>query len=75
MRQKSFFSPQVVENFIDVGEEVGLGGKKCEIAVLFTDIRGFTELSSKNKPETIVDILNRHYDFLLEEIFKNGERI
>lgn len=67
-----FFSPRVVEKFIDAGQEVGLGGKKCEITAMFTDIRGFTDISQKHTPETVVEVLNRHYDLLLDKIFENG---
>lgn len=50
-----------------------LGGKSCDIAVLFVDIRGFTTMSEKLPPETVVEILNQYLTLISECILKyNG---
>jgi class 3 adenylate cyclase len=48
------------------GGEVSLGGSRRELAVLFTDIRGFTSFSEKRPPEEVISMLNRYLGFQAE---------
>lgn len=41
-------------------EVLELGGKECDIAVMFVDIRGFTVLSEKKNPYEVVQLLNKY---------------
>jgi adenylate cyclase len=49
---------------IDETEAISLSGKRLEVTILFTDIRSFTafteEVSSKQGPEAVVQILNQY---------------
>ena len=45
------------------GGEVPLGGSRHDLAVLFTDIRGFTSYSEKREPEEVISMLNRYLGF------------
>jgi adenylate cyclase len=45
------------------GGDVPLGGSRHELAVLFTDIRGFTSFSEKRDPEDVISMLNRYLGF------------
>ncbi len=56
-----YVAPNIVKELMKEGADSwGLGGKLCDIAVLFVDIRGFTTMSEKKQPEEIVAILNRY---------------
>ena len=56
-----YVAPEIVGEILKEGEEsLALGGKLCEIAVLFVDIRGFTTMSERLSPEEVVEILNRY---------------
>ncbi len=56
-----YVAPQIVKEILKEGtESLSLGGKLCEIAVLFVDVRGFTTMSERMKPEEVVYILNRY---------------
>ena len=56
-----YVAPEIVSEVLKEGEAaLSLGGKLCEIAVLFVDIRGFTTLSERLPPEDVVSILNRY---------------
>jgi len=50
----------------------GEQGKKVELAILFSDVRGFTAFSEKQEPETVVAYLNRLLTIQTEIIRRNG---
>lgn len=58
----SYISPELVSQIVKNPDMLKLGGEKREITVLFSDIRGFTTISEKFPPETIVQILNKYLD-------------
>jgi class 3 adenylate cyclase len=49
-------------------EATRLGGEKREVAILFSDIRGFTPLSESLSPEAIISILNHYFSHMIEVI-------
>ena len=57
-------SPEVREKLLS--GELRLGGETLWVAVLFTDIRGFSTLSEQMRPEEVVTFLNEY----LEEMTK-----
>ena len=56
-------------------EDVPLGGSRRELAVLFTDIRGFTPYSEKRPPEEVISMLNRYLGFQAEIVPRHGGSI
>ena len=52
--------------------DIDLGGSKEDFAFLFSDIRGFTAMSEKLKPEEVVSILNEYLDLQAQIIKKHG---
>ena len=56
-----YVAPEIVSEILKAGpENLSLGGKLCDIAVLFVDVRGFTTMSERLDPEKVVFILNRY---------------
>lgn len=56
-----YVAPNVVSEILKEGtENLKLGGKTVNIAVLFVDIRGFTTMSERLSPEEVVHILNQY---------------
>jgi adenylate cyclase len=47
------------------------GGKKQDVTVLFTDVRGFTAYSEKHTPEDLVAVLNRYLAACAETVLDN----
>jgi len=45
------------------GKEVSLGGERRELAVLFSDVRGFTAFSENRTPEEVINMLNKYLGF------------
>lgn len=68
-----YVAPEIVHELLKEGTDASaLGGKLCDIAVLFVDIRGFTTMSEVLEPEEIVQILNRYLTLTSTCIFKNN---
>lgn len=51
---------------------LNLGGEIREATVLFSDIRGFTTLSEKMRPDEVVHLLNRYFDKISSCIQEEG---
>lgn len=69
---KRYVAPEIVSGLLREGaNSLGLGGKLCDIAVLFVDIRGFATMSEVLTPEQVVSILNRYLTLTTNCIMKN----
>ncbi|MCR5748494.1 MAG: adenylate/guanylate cyclase domain-containing protein [Lachnospiraceae bacterium] len=56
-----YVAPEIVSEILKEGtDNLSLGGKLCDIAVLFVDVRGFTTMSERMSPEQVVHILNKY---------------
>ena len=54
-----YLDPRQVKQLQDNPELLKLGGEKRYCTFLFTDVRGFTNLSEKLPPEQVTDIMNK----------------
>jgi class 3 adenylate cyclase len=52
-------------------DEVSLGGDRKELAVLFSDVRGFTAYSENRSPEEVIQMLNRYLGYQAELVTKH----
>jgi adenylate cyclase len=46
-----------------------------QAAIWLSDLRGFTPLSDRLPPETVVDVLNRYFDCQVEPILRHGGEV
>ena len=53
-----YVHPSVLKQIERNHRDVRLGGENCELTVLFTDVRNFTQLSERIEPEEVVSFLN-----------------
>ena len=58
----------------DTNQKVGVGETRS-VAILFSDIRSFTNISEKNRPDVLVAFLNRYFSTMVEIIKKHGGTI
>lgn len=71
-RQKfeKMLSPNLVERVVNGDLEIKIGGDKRPVTILFSDIRGFTKISERSKPEDLVKMLNEYFELIVDVIFE-----
>ena len=55
-----------------LGRETGLGGEVRQVAALFVDIEGSTELAASRPPEEVVELLNRFFAVVVDVVDRCG---
>jgi len=69
---KRYVSKQVVDELLGDDGKLNLGGEQRDVTILFTDIRGFTSMSEKMKPEGVVSTLNEYFSDMIDIVFKHN---
>ncbi|MCC6874345.1 MAG: GAF domain-containing protein [Sandaracinaceae bacterium] len=69
-RFQRLLSPAIAQQVLSGKVEVKKGGESRFTTVLFSDIRGFTNMSEAHDAQTIVDMLNEYFERMVEVIFK-----
>lgn len=64
-----YFSPAVMEEILKNPESLGLGGRRKEVTVLFSDIRDFTTITEQLPPDKLTGLLQEYFTEMSEEIF------
>jgi HD-GYP domain-containing protein (c-di-GMP phosphodiesterase class II) len=61
---------QLVDGILSDPEKIRLGGERRKVTALFADIRGFTSMAERMRPEDVVDLLNTYLSGLTDVVFK-----
>jgi adenylate cyclase len=64
-----YLSRDVYEQVLANPALAELGGKRREMSVLFSDIRGFTAITERGEPEALVTQLNEYFSRMVEIVF------
>jgi adenylate cyclase len=68
-----FVPEQVVGQVLaQTDQDLRLAGRRMEVTVLFSDIRGFTTFSETRDPEEVLEILNRYHEEMTEAVMAHG---
>jgi adenylate cyclase len=73
-RLRDLFGRQVGEDVAREALERGteLGGEARDVAVLFVDLAGSTELASSREPQEVVDLLNDFFRVVVDVVAEHG---
>ena len=66
-----YVSKDVYQQLLSNPELAELGGKRREMTVLFSDIRGFTAVTEKGDPEDLVAQLNDYFSRMVAIVFRH----
>ncbi len=64
-----------MRSIVSSGKDVGIGGEKRMLTILFTDIQGFTRRSETLSAEEVFEQLSSHFTALSRAIFDRGGTI
>jgi len=67
-----FFAPEVAATIASGGAAAALAGGRREVAVLFSDIRGFTGLAEQMAPEATARLLGDYLGVMVDAVFQHG---
>ena len=67
-----YLPSEIVDRVVAREQDMGLGGSKRPITVLFADVVGFTPLTERLAPEDTVKLLNELFTLLTEIVFRHG---
>jgi len=65
-----YVDQQIAEELMRRPEATRLGGQKREVAILISDIRGFTTISESLSPDAVISMLNHYFSHMVEVIKK-----
>ncbi len=67
-----YLSPELVEAMLADPAFMELGGDERDVTVLFADVASYTRLSEQLRPAEVIEILNRYYHAVGQEILTHG---
>ncbi|MFV8570798.1 adenylate/guanylate cyclase domain-containing protein [Marinobacter sp. SBS5] len=70
-----YLSPQVWQSIFTGERDVRLETQRKKLAVFFSDIKGFTELSEEMEPEALTELLNHYFNEMSQVALRYGGTI
>ena len=67
-----YLTDEIAETILSDPDALKPGGKKDEITILLSDLRGFTQMSDHATPEQVVAVLNNYFTVMVEIIMGYG---
>jgi class 3 adenylate cyclase len=70
-RLGAYLSEEIAEAAM-AGERIEMGGARQDVAVLFSDLRGFTSYAEHLEPAALVAQINDYFEVMVAEIVREG---
>jgi adenylate cyclase len=67
---RTFATKEVADELLRSG--FSLGGKYVNASVMFADIRSFTSIGEKQKPDDTIDLLNNYFALMFDAVVSNN---
>jgi len=67
-----YFAPVVADRIARTPNAVALGGERRTVAVLFSDLRGFTPLAESMRPDDLAALLGEYFEAMVDCVFRHG---
>jgi adenylate cyclase len=71
-RAVSMFVGKRMASELEQSERIGLSGKRQQVTIMFTDVRGFTSFCDSKDPGEVVGLLNVYLDQMVSIIVSHG---
>jgi class 3 adenylate cyclase len=70
-----YVSPEVAQALLDSPDGLRLGGRKREITVLMSDLRGYTQFAERGDPVGVMEVLNDYLGRMADVVIAHGGTI
>ena len=68
----SYVSPEVAAEILKSPDALNIGGESRDVTILIADLRGFTSLAASASAHTVVRLLNRYFERMIDIIMMYG---
>jgi adenylate cyclase len=65
-----YLSVEIMSSLVENPLALELGGERRRVTIMMSDLRGFTDLSERLKPEQVVQMLNAYFKVMVDVVFK-----
>lgn len=72
---QQYLAPEVINQLMDNPDLLQLGGEEGEVTAFFSDVRGFSTVSEKLKPEELVQLMQEYLTEMSNIVMKHGGTI
>ena len=69
---KRYVNPEVLQKITENPDSVKLGGDMIRATVMVIDIKGFTSMAEKMRPDELVSFINSEFDWMTEKIVEHS---
>jgi adenylate cyclase len=66
---------RLVKRLMESGQPMGLGGRRRDLTILFSDVWGFSRISQNADPKELMSYMSRYFDALTNQIVAQGGTI
>ena len=67
-----YVAPEYVAQLAEDPSKIHVGGRRAELTILFSDIRGFTSISEKLQPQEVIEFLNEYLSLMAAIVKQKG---